>query len=368
MTPSEAVVEGLDVTVLTVPTDQPEADGTMAWSATTMVAVRARSGGHVGLGWTYAAAAAGDVVRDVLADVVRGRPVLDVPAAWSAMQRALRNVGRPGIASCALSAVDVALWDLAARLLDVPLVRLLGRVRDDVPVYGSGGFTTYDDGTLRRQLDGWVRQDGIPRVKIKIGESWGTRVDRDLARVRLARETVGDGVELYVDANGAYSVGQAVRVARALEEQGVTWFEEPVSSDDLAGLRHVRGQTTVDVAAGEYAWSLVEAQRLCTADAVDCLQADATRCGGYTEWLRIAAVAAAHNLQVSAHCAPALHAPVAAAVSNLRHVEWFHDHVRLEHLLLDGAPDAHGGAMRPDLATAGHGMRLRPSADRYRAH
>ncbi|KAE8764836.1 enolase C-terminal domain-like protein [Georgenia thermotolerans] len=362
----DAPVEGLDVSVYTVPTDQPEADGTIAWSATTMVAVRARAGGAVGLGWTYAAAAAAQVVRDVLADVVRGRDARDVPAAWAAMQKQLRNVGRPGIASCALSAVDVALWDLAARLLDVPLVRLLGRARDTVPVYGSGGFTTYDDATLRSQLGGWVHEDGIPRVKIKIGESWGTRTDRDLARARLARATIGDGAELFVDANGAYSVGQAVRLARPLEDQGVTWFEEPVSSDDLAGLRHVRGRTTADVAAGEYAWSLVEAQRLCAAQAVDCLQADATRCGGYTEWLRIAAVAAAHHLEVSAHCAPALHAPVAAAAANLRHVEWFHDHVRIEHLLLDGAPDATGGAMVPDLTVPGHGITLAPAAEQYR--
>jgi L-alanine-DL-glutamate epimerase-like enolase superfamily enzyme len=367
MTAGEGVrIEDLDVAVYTIPTDQPEADGTMRWNRTTMVTVRARAGGEAGFGWTYAAGAAADVVSDVLEDVVCGRDALDVPASWSAMQKKLRNVGRPGIASCALSAVDVALWDLAARLLDLPLVRLLGRVRNDVPVYGSGGFTSYDDDTLRQQLRGWVEDDGIPRVKIKIGESWGTREDRDLARVRLARETIGDDVELFVDANGGYSVGQAVRMGRRFDDLGVTWFEEPVSSDDLDGLRHVRSRITADVAAGEYAWSLADAQRLVTSGAVDCLQADATRCGGYTEWLRIAAVAAAHNLQISAHCAPALHAPVAAAVTNLRHVEWFHDHVRIEHMVMDGAPEAKGGAMVPDLAARGHGVTLAPSAERYR--
>src|SRR3954447_23734484 len=277
-------IEGLDVAVYTVPTDQPEADGTMQWTSTTAVVVQARAGGCTGLGWTYAAGAAADVVRALLADVVRGRDALDVPAAWSAMQKQLRNVGRPGIGSCALSAVDVALWDLAARLLDVPLVRLLGRVRDEVPVYGSGGFTSYDDATLRRQLSGWVEGEGIPRVKIKVGESWGTAEDRDLARAQIARRTVGESAELFVDANGGYSVGQAVRMGRCYDELGVTWFEEPVSSDDLAGLRAVRGAVSADVAAGEYAWSLADAQRLVGAGAVDCLQADATRCGGYTEW------------------------------------------------------------------------------------
>jgi len=361
-----APIEGLDVGVYTIPTDQPEADGTMQWSSTTAVTVRAHADGCTGLGWTYAAAAAGDVVRELLADVVRGRDALDVRAAWSAMQKELRNVGRPGIGSCALSAVDVALWDLAARLLGVPLVRLLGRARDDVPIYGSGGFTSYDDATLRRQLRGWVEDEGIPRVKIKVGQSWGADEDRDLARAHIARQTIGEAAELFVDANGGYTVGQAVRMGHAYDDLGVTWFEEPVSSDDLAGLREVRTAVNADVAAGEYAWSLVEAQRLCAAGAVDCLQADATRCGGYTEWLRIAAVAAAHNLQVSAHCAPALHAPVAAAVTNLRHVEWFHDHVRIERMLFDGAPGAKGGAMHPDLSTPGHGMTLRSDADKYR--
>ena len=245
-------VDGLDVAVYTIPTDQPEADGTITWSATTMVAVHARAGAQTGLGWTYAAGAAAGVVREILAGVVRGRDALDVPAAWSAMQRQLRNVGRPGIASCALSAVDVALWDLAARLTGLPLVRLLGRARDDVPVYGSGGFTSYDDDTLRRQLRGWVERQDIPRVKIKVGESWGACEARDLARAGLARLTIGDDAELFVDANGGYTVGQAVRMGRRYDDLGVTWFEEPVSSDDLDGLRQVRGELACDVAAGEY--------------------------------------------------------------------------------------------------------------------
>jgi len=253
--------------------------------------------------------------------------------------------------------VDLALWDLKAKLLGLPLVHLLGACRDDVPVYGSGGFTTYADDTLREQLAGWVDQ-GIPRAKIKIGESWGSRADRDLERVAVARATVGDGVELYVDANGGYAVKQAVRVAARLAEHGVTWFEEPVSSDYPDALRQVRGQTRIDVAAGEYGWSLVDARRL--VDAVDCLQIDATRCGGYTEWLRIAALADAHGLEVSGHCAPALHAPVAMATPNLRHVEWFHDHVRIERLAFDPPLDPGAGAVVPPEAP-GHGLTLRES-------
>ena len=205
-------------------------------------------------------------------------------------------------------------------------------------------------------------KDRIPRVKIKIGESWGSREDRDLTRVALARSVIGPDTELYVDANGGYgSVAQAVRVAYRMERSGVTWFEEPVSSQDLAGLAAVRGQVLADVAAGEYSWTLADSARLLTAGAVDCLQLDVTRCGGITEFLRAAALAAAHNLQVSGHCAPNLHAHCAAAVPNLRHVEYFHDHQRIERMFFDGALDPHGGALVPGPwpARAGPGAAYR---------
>jgi L-alanine-DL-glutamate epimerase-like enolase superfamily enzyme len=236
-----------------------------------------------------------------------------------------------------------------------------------VPVYGSGGFTTYDEGQLAAQLDGWLR-DHIPRVKIKLGESWGTAVPRDLARIAQTREVVGPDVALYVDANGGYGRKQAVRVMEAAAECDVRWFEEPVSSDDLVGLRMVRDAVRADVAAGEYGGDLTYFQRMCAAGAVDCLQADVSRCGGITEWLRVAALAAAHHLEISGHCAPHLHAHVAAATPNLRHLEWFHDHVRIERLLFDGTLDPTGGAVRPDPKAPGHGLTLRQDAvEHYRS-
>jgi L-alanine-DL-glutamate epimerase-like enolase superfamily enzyme len=352
--------------VYVIPTDTPEADGTLAWDQTTMVLARVRAGDEEGTGWTYAAAAAASVVTDVLADVVRGRSALDVPGAGEAMARAVRNVGRPGVAATAISAVDVALWDLKARLLGLPVTSLLGRARERVPVYGSGGFTSYDDQQARDQLSGWLA-DGIARVKIKIGESWGGHEQRDLARVALAREVIGPDRELYVDANGGYPVGQAVRVGRRLDDHGVTWFEEPVSAQDLAGLAAVRRQVSADVAAGEYSWSLADSAALIGAGAVDCLQLDVTRCGGITEFMRGAALAAAHNLQVSAHCCPSLHAHVGAAVPNLRHVEYFHDHQRIEQMLFEGAPKPEGGELTPDPAVPGLAIRLRDrDAEQFR--
>jgi len=361
------IVRDITAAVYVIPTDAPEADGTLAWDATTMVLASVRAGAQKGIGWTYGAAAAQDVITGMLAGVVAGRSALDVPGAAEAMARAVRNIGRPGIAATAISAVDIALWDLKARLLGCPLARLLGQVHDSVPVYGSGGFTSYTEGQTREQLAGWVEKDHIPRVKIKIGESWGGNQRRDLQRVALARDVIGPDTELYVDANGGYTAGQAVRVAGQMAPYGVTWFEEPVSSQDLAGLAAVRRQVLPDVAAGEYSWSLADSARLIAADAVDCLQLDVTRCGGITEFLRGSALAAAHNLQVSGHCAPNLHARVGVAVPNLRHVEYFHDHQRIERALFDGALDPDGGTLTPDLDQPGLGLTLRVSdAERYR--
>ncbi|MDQ2845024.1 MAG: mandelate racemase [Actinomycetota bacterium] len=363
----DATIEDVAVSTYTFPTDQPEADGTLAWSATTMVVVEVRGGGQVGLGYTYAAAACRPLIEQVLSDAIRHRPVLDVNGAWEAMVRAIRNLGRPGLVSCAISAVDTALWDLKGKLLDAPVCRLLGAVHDAVPIYGSGGFTTYDEASARTQLLRWVQEWRLPRVKIKIGESWGHNVDRDLARIAFARDVIGPEVELFVDANGGYTRKQAVRVARAMAEHDVSWFEEPVSSDDLTGLKEVRDQVLPDVTAGEYGFDLVYFARMVAAQAVDCLQVDVTRCGGITEWIRVAAVAAAAGLQVSGHCAPNLHAHVAASVPNLRHLEYFHDHVRIEDLIFDGALDPTGGALRPDQSRPGLGLELkRADAHQYR--
>ncbi|WP_234358589.1 enolase C-terminal domain-like protein [Streptomyces sp. NRRL B-24085] len=361
-------VERLETAVYTVPTDTPEADGTLSWDSTTLVLATVRCGPVTGIGWTYAPAAAARIVDDVLADVVVGRPAFDVPGINEAMQRAVRNAGLPGVAAQAISAVDIALWDCKARLLDLPLVDLLGAARAEVPVYGSGGFTTYDAERQDRQLRGWAQELGVPRVKIKIGESWGRCEERDLRRVAEARASIGDTAALFVDANGAYGAKQAVRVAAALADEGVTWFEEPVSSDHLTALAHVRDRVTADVAAGEYGYTLPYFEHMLAAGAVDCLQADVTRCGGITVWLRVAALAHGRGLDISGHCAPHAHAHAAAAVPNLRHLEWFHDHVRIEGILFDGVLDPAGGSVDPAEGTGpGLGLALNTErAQRYR--
>ncbi|MEV1174917.1 enolase C-terminal domain-like protein [Nonomuraea sp. NPDC049784] len=345
-----------------IPTDQPEGDGTFAWQATTLVVATVTAAGATGTGWTYAPAAAASLISETLAETVTGADAADIPAHWARMTRQVRNAGRPGVAGYAISAVDVALWDLKARLLDLPLVRLFGAAREHVPLYGSGGFTTYDDDATTGQLSHWVHGQGIGRVKIKIGESSGTQPGRDLRRVALSRRVIGEAAELYVDANGGYTAKQAIRMAERMSEHDVSWFEEPVSSDDLPGLRLVREHCRADVAAGEYGCDLAYFTRMCQAQAVDCLQIDATRCGGYTGWFAAAAIAAGHNLQVSAHCAPNLHIPAAAATANLRHIEWFHDHQRIESELFDGAAHPAGGLVQPHTDAPGHGLVLRAGA------
>jgi L-alanine-DL-glutamate epimerase-like enolase superfamily enzyme len=259
-----------------------------------------------------------------------------------------------------VSAVDIALWDLKARLLDVPLADLLPRMHETVPVYGSGGFTSYSLARLREQLAGWVA-DGIPRVKLKLGRD----PDADPKRLDAAREAVGDDTELFVDANGAFQSKQAlVWAKRYATEWGVTWFEEPVSSADLDGLRFMRDHAPLEVAAGEYGYVLADFRNLL--GCVDCLQVDVTRCGGITGLLQVAALAHGNDVPLSGHCAPAVSVHALCAAATLRHLEWFHDHVRIERMLFDGVLVPEDGALRPDGARSGHGLQLRHAdAERY---
>jgi L-alanine-DL-glutamate epimerase-like enolase superfamily enzyme len=358
----QAPVESLAVSAFIVPTDEPESDGTAEWDSTTIVVVEARAGGETGLGYTYAPAAAGKLVEEKLVELVRGRDALATGEAWETMAVALRNAGRPGIGFCALSAVDLALWDLKARLLGLPLVDLLGRAREQAPVYGSGGFTSYSLERIREQLGGWV-EEGIPRVKMKVSRE----PERDPERLDAARTAIGDGAELYVDSNGALTRKQALAWAeRFAREWNVNWHEEPVSSADFEGLRLLRDRAPLEIAAGEYAYVPADFRNLL--GCVDCLQADVTRCGGITGFLRAGALAAAFGLDLSAHCAPSASVAACCAVPAFRHLEWFHDHVRLEPLLFEGVLEPVDGALRPDRSRPGNGLELkRADAQRYAA-
>ena len=352
-----------DVGCYTIPTASPESDGTLEWDSTTLVTVHLRAGDETGFGYSYADTATATLVRDKLAPLVHDRDAFDIDACWAAMIRAVRNIGRRGVAAMAISAVDNALWDLKAKIVGLPLVALLGQVRDSAPVYGSGGFTSYSIEELQAQLGGWARE-GVPRVKMKIGRD--ANADRD--RVRAAREAIGKDAELFVDANGAYARKQAIEQADVFAAYDVRWLEEPVSSDDLDGLRFIRERAPagMEIAAGEYGYELEYFDQMIAAGAVDVLQADATRCCGITGFVKTSAICEARSMPLSAHCAPSLHAHLGCALLPMRHLEYFFDHVRIESMLFDGFTAPRDGAICPDLSRPGIGVELKISdAEHY---
>ena len=354
----------VDATAYTVPTDRPESDGTFEWDATTIVIAEVATGDATGIGYTYTSPAATVVIREHLATAIIGRDATAVDDAWDAMIHAVRNIGRPGIASAAIAAIDTALWDLKAKLLGVPLARLLDNTREAVPVYGSGGFTSYSIAELQSQLAGWVEQ-GIPRVKMKVGRDPAA----DVQRVTAARAAIGESAELFVDANAAYDIDMAASLATVFGESRVTWFEEPVSSENFRGLRRLRAAAPeeMDIAAGEYGYSLGYFRRMLEADTVDVMQADATRCAGISEFLRIGTLCSIYGLPLSAHTAPTLHLHLACATPSVRHLEYFHDHVRIERMFFDGVREPRDGLLGPDFASAGLGIELkRADAERFR--
>lgn len=365
---SGLAVDHLEATAYTIPTDGPdgkEADGTLQWDSTTLVVVHVRAGDVRGIGYTYSDAAAAKLIESKLQGPVIGKNPLLVPSIWRDQMSELRNLGRPGLGAMALSAVDVALWDLKAKLLGLPLYQVLNPFHERVPVYGSGGFCNYPLERLVGQVSGWVGQ-GIPRVKIKTSR----HPEQDARRLSACRKAIGDEAVLMTDANGALTRKEALYWAwRFRQEWNAAWMEEPVSSDDLEGLRLLRdqGPPGLDVAAGEYGFILRDFVGLLRAEAVDCLQADVTRCGGITGLLQIAGLGSAHSLDLSAHCAPAISAHAFCAVERLRHLEYFHDHVRIEAMLFDGVLTPEGGTLRPDPSRPGLGIELKhQDAERFR--
>ncbi len=351
----EAPIEKVSARAFKVPTDAPEADGTFAWDSTTMVLARIEAGGKTGLGYSYTGAAAASLIEGALAKTITGLEAMDIPTVHQAMLVRIRNIGRPGLVATAIAALDSALWDLKGKLLNQPVATLLGAAREAVPIYGSGGFTSYSIERLQDQLGGWADQ-GMRWVKMKVG----TNPPDDLERAKAAKSVIGS-TELFVDANGAYDRKQALAFAEQFSEAGVTYFEEPVSSDDLDGLRLIRDRAPagMKIAAGEYGYDLYYFRRMLEAGATDVQQADATRCLGLTGFLQADVLCTAFSRPLSAHCAPALHLHAALAARALWNQEWFYDHVRIEHMLFDGAPKPKDGEIRADLSRPGLGLEFK---------
>ncbi len=333
----------------------PESDGTLEWNATTLVVVKILAENSSGLGFSYGHAADCLLIQDFIPFLINAN-VFDRRKLWEKMVQNARNIGSGGVASSAISAVDVALWDLQAKVLQLPLCELLGRVREKVPIYGSGGFTSYTDKELASQFQSWQAQ-GITKFKMKVGRC----PKDDPARVEHARKVIGDDAELFVDANGGYTVKQALTLASSFAGANVSWFEEPVSSDNLSGLHFLRRKVPkqMNVAAGEYGYDIHYFRRMLEAHAVDIMQADATRCFGYTGFLEAASLCRAFDIPLSSHTAPSIHLHICLADSNVCHMEYFHDHVRIESRYFEGFPQIVDGALVPDLGKPGHGLELK---------
>jgi L-alanine-DL-glutamate epimerase-like enolase superfamily enzyme len=361
----ENSIKNVKASAYTIPTDAPEGDGTFKWNSTTLVLCEIRAGDQIGIGYTYGNKATALLADELGQKCLKAQSALDIPALYESMQEQVRNDGSRGIASMAISALDVALWDLKAKLLGCSVVDLLGAAQSSVAVYGSGGFTTYDHKRLAKQLSGWVAE-GLKSVKMKIG----AQPEADLDRVRAARKAIGPDAELFVDANGAYSVRKAIWFARRFNDYNVSWFEEPVSSDHLADLRRIRDSAPggMEIAAGEYGYDGFYFQRMLQAEAVDVLQLDTTRCKGFTGFLQGAAIAESFGCPISAHCAPSLHMHVGCAVTGFRNVEYFHDHARIERMLFDGFIPPVDGRLTPDRLRPGLGLIFkRQDAERFAA-
>jgi L-alanine-DL-glutamate epimerase-like enolase superfamily enzyme len=344
------------VSSYTIPTDLPESDGTIEWDSTTLVLVEVTADGQTGIGFSYADTGTACLIRDKLAEILIGLDPLSGENAWIKMVQAIRNLGRPGIASMAISAVDFALWDLKAKILNLPLISLFGEVHKEIPVYGSGGFTSYTDSQLTEQFQGWA-DSGIKSMKMKIGRE----AEKDFERVKTARAAIGSKIELFVDANGAYNRKQALNFAEKFAGLNVKWFEEPVSSDDLEGLHLIRNRapSCMNITAGEYGYDIFYFKRMLCAGAVDVLQADATRCGGFTGFREAAALCSAFSVPLSAHTAPTLHATICCSVIPVINIEYFFDHARIEKMFFDGALVPQNGMLKPDKTRAGLGIEFK---------
>jgi L-alanine-DL-glutamate epimerase-like enolase superfamily enzyme len=354
---SDARIDAVRARAYTFPTAEHESDGTLSWDSTTMVYAEVDAGGQTGIGYTYADAAAATLISSMLAQALAGGDAFQTAARTSGLWATIRNQGRCGIAAMAVSALDIALWDLKGKLLGAPVCSLLGQAKAAVPLYGSGGFTSYEVKELARHMAHWVEELAIPRVKMKVGREPG----RDPARVAAARKAIGEDAQLFVDANGAYAVKEALAIARAFAASDVVWFEEPVDHRDLSGNAAVRGAApaTMEVSNGEYGYALDDFEHILEAQAADVLQADVTRCGGFTGFMAVDALCEARNVPLSSHCAPYVTLHAAAAARRLRHAEFFYDHVRIEQRFFDGAASPQDGALAPDLTRPGIGLALK---------
>jgi L-alanine-DL-glutamate epimerase-like enolase superfamily enzyme len=281
--------------------------------------------GAEGIGFSYSKRAGGRAQFAHLGEIageLLGQDASDIGRVYDKLLWAGASVGRSGVATQAIAAVDIALWDLKARRADLPLAKLLGAYRDSVRTYNtSGGFLHWSLEQVKENAAASI-DAGIGGIKIKVGHP---DANVDLERVRVVREFLGDGVPLMVDANQQWDRATALRMGHALEEFDLTWIEEPLDAYDIAGHARLTAALSTPIASGEMLTSVAEHDALIQASAIDILQPDAPRIGGITPFLQLATLAHHRRLAFAPHFAMQIHLHLAAAYPSetwVEHFEW----------------------------------------------
>lgn len=362
-------ITDVTTTLLSVPGFRPIQDATMPPPRAT-TANRGALFVHVhtdagveGLGFGSAVPAIRSVIEANLKDLLIGEDPFEIEKHWEAMFWRVRGYGRKGIAFCAISSLDIALWDLKAKALGLPLYRLLGPYRESVPVYGSGGWTNFSEKELIEEQTSYVER-GMRSIKMKVGKDFGKSEREDLRRLAAVRKAVGDDVEILIDANNGYYAKQAIAMAREFEQYRVGWFEEPVLADDIDGLAAVARATPIPIATGEHEYTKFGFKDLISRGGADVVQPDLGRVGGITEWLKVAHLAHAFNLPVAPHAYALVALQVACATPNLRIVEYLGTEEQGYRAFFTDFPEPKDGMWAPYPDRPGLGVELNPETVR----
>ena len=296
------------------------------------------------------------LIEKNIAPRIIGKDPFETEVIWQDMFQYLRGVGRKGLMFCALSAVDIALWDLKGKILNMPLYRLWGGNKKQVPVYGSGGWTSYSDEELVEEMKEIVSR-GYKMVKFKVGYNGGQSPSRDVERVRKVREAIGPDIGIMLDANNCWDAATGARFANRVKDYDIMFLEEPVFADDIPGLRRFKQSTDMPLASGEHEYTKFGARDLIMNNAADIVQLDGTRAGGFTEMLKVAALTQAWNLKFAPHAMENIHIHLVSACPNALFLERLLLFEELTRNVYDGAPEPVDGYMTiPDLP--GLGLKL----------
>jgi L-alanine-DL-glutamate epimerase-like enolase superfamily enzyme len=320
-------ITALRTVTVSVPIERPTAIATRQLGARQYILVWIDTDtGHTGIGYTYAGTVGGQAVRELvqsaLAPLLLGQDPRLIERHWTAMYQEVLLGGRRGAALRAISAVDIALWDLLGKITGLALYRLLGGCADEVPVYASGGYYRPGDplDNIREEMAAYKAMD-FTDFKIKVG---GAPFAVDVQRVQVAREVIGPAGRLALDANNAWRwPHDAIRFARAVQDCDIWWLEEPLSPEDIAGHAEIARSLDMPVATGEIHATRWDFRDLIDQRGADILQPDAGVLGGISEWLKVAHTAASFNLPVAPHWHANVHVHLAAAVYNCLTVEFF---------------------------------------------